>query len=1317
MSANMSYKIKVGLDGQEAHAGIENIRKEMEGLSGKTIGVDVSAAEAKAKIKELRVDLEELAVQHPDINVRVEAGKALAELAAIDAAAKELNGKEIRLNVDDGGSADRSKANLNALMMAGLALGPAIIPVAAATAAAVAAIGTGAVAGVAALGVVKLAFSGMGTATQELTTAQQKSGATAAQTAAQQISSANSIASAKDTLATATENVGVAEEQAARSVRLASEQAVTAHIATAAAVNHEQDAEENLGTAQRAVERAQRDLTQAHIDANRALQDMSFSVTDNALAQKRAQLDIEAAQKALLSIAATDPRRAGAELTLAESQQRLLELQTQGQRLGQDKTVADAKGVEGSKQVENATDTLASAQIRLGNAQQAVLDASTAITQAQVHERDAVEAISVAKATGDRQVEAAHQAVTSASRALQNAEASAAAQTAATAAAQASQYEALNKLSPAGQQFAHFLHDDLQPKLRELQATAQAGLLPGIESGLKAAMPVFPEINGLVHDFATGLGDLADRAGHALNDPFWQGFISFVREQAGPNLRVFGTILGNLAEGGAAMLMAFKPVWDQMGQGIQGWSDRFATASKTMSANPQFQQFIAYVKTEGPVVAQTLGQLVMAFVHLGQDLAGWGAGALQVIDWLARMFNWLTVMEPTMTAWGAAIGVSTYELVKLWPMITKVGEAWKFLSELNIAAKIASAGAATTQMAAQMGISAAASASMGTAVASTGTAALGILGPLAAVAAAGVALKLVWDANITTLKDGTDAMMQGGVAAEMMKAKVDDELTGFGKWLFAGTGWVATSKDMTDEMNKQLAAMDPLHRAQALATQAQNDYTLAVQRFGAESPQAIAAHEKLANATSETAKQQDLLKTATESATDAIKRQTGEAMNATEADIRYRDAVDAASKSMAEHGKTLDLNTDAGRRNQQALIDLAKAGQDQIDAMTKNGATTAQLTSKQDELRQTFIRQATQMGLNNQAAQDLANRYLGIPTNINTTFGAFTAPAINAVNDLAGQISHAMASVANEQVLVTFKGDTGNILAQAKARGGPIFGAGTGTSDSIPALLSHGEHVWTAAEVSRAGGHSAVEGLRGLANAGMLPAYADGGSVSLNALGAGMAGVLAANAQYIKDHITISAPPTPGVAGVERWRPVGLQALSVAGQGADNIGRLLMQMGTESGGNERAINRWDVNWQKGTPSVGLMQVIGPTYNRYKHPAFDTGPYEYGVSENGLSNILAAIRYTLGAYGSLSAGWQGHGYANGGIVTGPTMATLGEAGPEVVLPLNRPHQAGLLARQAGIGGATVHVGPVYVSQEVDIDALGHRLAFSATAAGL
>lgn len=68
-----------------------------------------------------------------------------------------------------------------------------------------------------------------------------------------------------------------------------------------------------------------------------------------------------------------------------------------------------------------------------------------------------------------------------------------------------------------------------------------------------------------------------------------------------------------------------------------------------------------------------------------------------------------------------------------------------------------------------------------------------------------------------------------------------------------------------------------------------------------------------------------------------------------------------------------------------------------------------------------------------------------------------------------------------------------------KATGGAISGPGTGTSDSILAMLSNGEHVLTAKEVQNIGGHKAVERLRKLMVKGKVPGFATGGGVGKSA--------------------------------------------------------------------------------------------------------------------------------------------------------------------------------------------------------------------------
>lgn len=109
-------------------------------------------------------------------------------------------------------------------------------------------------------------------------------------------------------------------------------------------------------------------------------------------------------------------------------------------------------------------------------------------------------------------------------------------------------------------------------------------------------------------------------------------------------------------------------------------------------------------------------------------------------------------------------------------------------------------------------------------------------------------------------------------------------------------------------------------------------------------------------------------------------------------------------------------------------------------------------------------------------------------------------------------------------------------------------------------------------------------------------------------------------------------------AGVEQWRGLAKQALMLTHQFSEaNLNALLTQMMHESGGNPNAINNWDINAIRGIPSKGLMQVIDPTFHANAMAGYDTNIYD------PLSNMIAAINYTVRRYGSLYNGWTARGY--------------------------------------------------------------------------
>ncbi|MGW1428724.1 transglycosylase SLT domain-containing protein [Streptomyces sp. NPDC002431] len=66
----------------------------------------------------------------------------------------------------------------------------------------------------------------------------------------------------------------------------------------------------------------------------------------------------------------------------------------------------------------------------------------------------------------------------------------------------------------------------------------------------------------------------------------------------------------------------------------------------------------------------------------------------------------------------------------------------------------------------------------------------------------------------------------------------------------------------------------------------------------------------------------------------------------------------------------------------------------------------------------------------------------------------------------------------------------------------------------------------------------------------------------------------------------------------------------------------------ESSGNPLAVNNWDSNAAKGTPSKGLLQIIDPTFLAYHVPGTSTDSFD------PVANITAACNYAADRYGSI-----------------------------------------------------------------------------------
>ncbi|MCZ1180384.1 phage tail tape measure protein [Alkalihalobacillus clausii] len=152
---------------------------------------------------------------------------------------------------------------------------------------------------------------------------------------------------------------------------------------------------------------------------------------------------------------------------------------------------------------------------------------------------------------------------------------------------------------------------------------------------------------------------------------------------------------------------------------------------------------------------------------------------------------------------------------------------------------------------------------------------------------------------------------------------------------------------------------------------------------------------------------------------------------------------------------------------------------------------------------------------------------------------------------------------------------------------------------------------------------------------------------------------------------------------VAKWITAAMRATGVSGQAWLNGLSLIAKH--ESNGNPTAINRWDINARRGIPSMGLMQVIEPTFRANMQP---------GMSNimNPVHNTAAAINYINRRYGGINgvpgvkavrAGRKYVGYADGGVSRNRQLAWLSERNhEEYVIPSQANEQSLSLFAELG-----------------------------------
>jgi hypothetical protein len=1248
-------------------ADMARLRARLETLSGRRIGIDVDAGVALAEITDIEARLRRLGAQHPNVQVRADTARALAELAALRAEVDAVDGKNVGIDTSS------SVSGMQALVTAARAFGPAIIPVLSVVAAGLGAIAAAAVAAGAGIGGIALvavpAFKQIAgvlqaqkAAQDAATTATLKGGQAASQAAQRSLQ----MASAQQALATA-------ERNGARQIAQAQQQVVQAKQAAAQAVQQAaqqneqaarrvQDAERSLADAQVAARQAQQDLTAARRQAAQELEDLNNRLTDAQLSQRDAEIQLKEAtaqRDAVLKNAnSTELDKQKALLAYDQAVQRLKEQTTETARLKQETAAANKAGVTGSATYTAAQDRLAQAQQNVADQQQAVRDAQTEAARVQVQTAQQVAQAQqrVSEATANVAVaqQNAADAVASAQRQIASASLSAAGGVDQAAVAQSKYQQELAKLSPAARGTLNAF-TGLRTAFSAWSRSLQPAVMPLFTRALVGVRDTLPTLTPFVLGAARAIKGLQDRMAAQLKTPFWQGFKDDLQNSVEPAITGLGIAFGNVVTGMAGIIDAFLPHIDGISSTLQRVTGRFADWGKNLKGSPEFERFLSYASEQASVLGQALGSVVGALLKLGVALAPLGGTATSFINALASAIN--AIPTPVLTFLGVA-----FSSIAIGARLAAIAiGAWRVAA---LAASIAT----KLMTGEQIALNAAQRANL------IGIIVTAIMALVVAVIYAYQhfdwfrnAVQAVWAA----IKAAAVAVYNWfkGPFVDFFTKTIPGVFNTVINWVKANWPWilgaltgpiglavVAIIKYWGDIKAGIVAAWDWIKKN--VLYPIRDFFTKTIPGWGT------------------------TLKNRVVDSWNLLRTGMSDVWGKTKSSVVY-PIRDFFTKTIPGWGITLSNRIVES-------FDLARAGiklaWDKIKDIAKKPVKFVVDTVYNEGIRKVWNLVTDAFGGKHLAPMKFATG--GIMP------GYTPGRDVHLVPSTAGPVALSGGEAIMRPEWTRAVGSGYVNAMNAAARNGGVSGVrgllgfkDGGIFDTIGNIASGAWDVvkkfnpWMADTFST----SVVAGV----DEYVLPAIKKipGGNIGFVSLLKGLM-TDAANKLVVAGTKGDSLA-TPNIkyspsAGVEQWRPVVVQALRQVGQPVGLAQSTLRRMQQESGGNPTIVNKTDSNWLAGHPSVGLMQVIGPTFRHYAGKYKDKGPFLYGVSVDPLANIYSSMKYALGAYGSLSRAYdRAGGYDSGGYLQpGLNLAYNGTGRPE---PVFTTAQANALTSLAAHGG--------------------------------
>lgn len=657
---------------------------------------------------------------------------------------------------------------------------------------------------------------------------------------------------------------------------------------------------------------------------------------------------------------------------------------------------------------------------------------------------------------------------------------------------------AMQNLSPAARGFVRELRS-MADTGKSLRIAASEGIFPGLTDALDIIDSRGPQVERILFKIGETVGDLAARGAASLDGSDWDDFFDFIENEARPSLIALGTSIGNTVHALGQLWMAFGPLNNDFNSWMVDATrslDRWATG---LSKTEGFADFVDYIRTAGPQVADTMAAVGRALVDIAQAAAPLGGPVLEALEAIAKTISFIASSD---------VGTELVAMAAAGSLIARLAKPIR----------------ATSAALTGLGVSAA-SARAGLMSLNT----VQFAGILAGIYGISTAFEKLEDNDIgdSDLTRGLEALSNGNwtgnledvgthlVNINAAMAGVNDVMSDVFTFGLDKSG-LEDAEDFIDQLDNALASLVEGGEVEQAAaafdqivakgreagvstediTKQFTQYGLALENLGPATDGASSAMSAWAANQQAAARMAAATKAEILGLVAAMEEQRQAALAAFDAETQWAVALKSARAQAAKNSAGIRGNSEAALENRTQLSGLAAAWNNQSDAVRNN-------IGRFQAARRAFIDTAVAMGVPRAAARNLAKALMEIPRSVVVKINANADPALRAIAAIKAQLASVPRSIRTDYYVNQINSISRNqaaLDAQPRAAGGPVFGPGTETSDSILVRMSNNEHVWTAREVRNAGGHGAMLAMRSMYQ------FANGGSPDLEAHPVGPSG-------------------------------------------------------------------------------------------------------------------------------------------------------------------------------------------------------------------